>query len=128
MALKPYNKQAIIAVMKRRELLTGEATKAPSILDVTKWPQWWEEGAKELEKTSPGRLITAPVRLPEAVITSTTKTVKEIPGTVHNISRAIPFLIILAGVGGAGYFAYKTGLLKKLSIPKNSTLGGCDKF
>src|SRR4030043_678170 len=119
MALKPYNKKAIIAVMKRRELLTGEATKAPSILDFSKWPQWWESGARELEKTSPGRLITAPVRLPEALVTSTTKTVQEVPSVIKTVTNTLPIILIIAGIGGAGYFAYKAGMFKKINVNKN---------
>lgn len=125
MSLKPYNKQAIIAIMKRRELLSGAATKGPNIFDVTKWPQWWEAGAKELEKTSPGRLITAPIRLPEAILTSSTKTVQEVPKVVNVVSRSIPLILVVAGVGGAGYLAYKTGLFKKLKNLKSSTIGEC---
>jgi hypothetical protein len=125
MSLKPYNKQAIIAIMKRRELLSGAATKGPSILDISKWPQWWEAGAKELEKTSPGRIITAPVRLPEAILTSSTKTVQEVPKAVNMVSRSIPIILIVAGIGGAGYVAYKTGLFKKLKNLKNEKIGEC---
>jgi len=114
--LKPYNKQAIIAVMKRRELL-GATTKGPSILDVSKWPQWWESGAKELEKTAPGRIITAPVRLPEAVLTSTTKTVQEVPSVVRSVSNVVPFVALAAGGLGIAYIVYsmkKAGAFKKI--------------
>jgi hypothetical protein len=115
--LKPYNKQAIIAVMNRRDELLGAATKKPSIFDVTKWPQWWETGAKELEKTAPGRIITAPVRLPEAVLTSTTKTVQEVPGVVRSVSNVVPFVALAAGGLGIAYIVYsmkKAGAFKKM--------------
>jgi hypothetical protein len=105
--LKPYNKQAIIAAMRRRELLLGAATKAPSFWDVSKWPQWWEAGAKEIEKSAPGRIITAPIRLPEAVVTSTKKTVEEVPRVVKSVSMVVPFVALAAAVLGSAYIVYR---------------------
>jgi hypothetical protein len=115
--LKPYNKQAIIAVMKNRDELLGAATKKPSIFEFSKWPQWWESGAKELEKTAPGRIVTAPVRLPEAVLTSTTKTVQEVPSIVRSVSNVVPFVALAAGGLGIAYVVYsmkKAGAFKKI--------------
>lgn len=88
--------------MKRREGLHGNGTpaKAPAWWDITKWPQWWETGAKELEKTAPGKVITAPIRLPEAVISATKKTVEQVPGIVGNVKKVIPILAVGAVVIG----------------------------
>jgi hypothetical protein len=119
MKYKAYPKQAIIAAMRRRMRLSGAPakfvpTKAPSILDFSKWPQWWEAGAKELEKTAPGQLITAPVRIPAAVVSSTKKTVEAVPTAVRGVSYALPFIAIAAVLIGGGYYADKAGLFDKL--------------
>jgi hypothetical protein len=62
----------------------------------------WEEGAKELEKTAPGKLITAPIRLPEAVFTSAQKTVTALP----NVMKAVPWVLIILAVGVGGYLIF----------------------
>lgn len=78
-----------------------------SLFDVTKWPQYWETGAKELEKTAPGRLITAPIRLPEAVFTSATETVKQVPDVLKTVTKSIPMILLAAVVLGGGFVVYK---------------------
>lgn len=70
-----------------------------SILDITKWPEWWKSGAEQLEQTAPGRIITAPIRLPEAAVRSTIKTVETLP----KVAGAVPTVLIIAAVGVAGY-------------------------
>jgi hypothetical protein len=142
MKYKPYNKQALIAVMQRQKMLgddfnvtttppapasgidwssvitstpTSEvaapAASAPSFWDVSKWPSMWESGAQELEKTAPGRLITAPIRLPEAVLTATSKTVQEVPNVVKTVERTLPIIAIAAVVivGGIAYYKFSKG-------------------
>jgi hypothetical protein len=118
MRYKAYPKQAIISRMR----LSGSpvsnsssASQGPSFWDITQWPQRWEEGAQELEKTAPGKLITAPIRLPEAVLTSTISTVKEVPQVVKSVTKIIPILAISAGILGAGYIVYKVTKGKKQS-------------
>lgn len=123
---REYPKQAIIAAMRRRRggfRLSGAPapasgafvpSKGPSIFDISKWPQWWEAGAKELEKTAPGKIVTAPIRIPAAVVESTEKTVKEVPGTVRTVSRSIPIIAVAAVLIGGGYIAYKTGVFEKI--------------
>jgi hypothetical protein len=108
----PVSKKAFLASQ------AVQVKKAPSFWDVSKWPEWWEKGAKELEKTSPGKLITAPIRLPEAILTATTKTVQEVPGTVRKVANTLPILAISAAVIGGGYLAYKFKKEGKFSFPK----------
>lgn len=105
---KIYPKQRVMAVLRGDERIG----KGKSVF------QLWEEGAKELEKTAPGKLITAPIRLPAAVVTSTEKTVEQVPGVVKNVSRTLPFLIITAGILGGGFlfYQYKT----KMGMFKNA--------
>jgi len=122
MNYRPYNKQALIAVMKYRnaQRFLG-AEKKPSILDISKWPQWWESGAQELEKSAPGRVLTAPIRLPEAVLTSATKTVQQVPGIVRTVTKSIPLILVAAVVLGGGYLALKYSKGKKLIRGKQTT-------
>jgi hypothetical protein len=97
---KAFNKRAIEAVMRSRRLHgDGSAqsftpAKAPAWWDVTKWPQWWETGAKELEKTGIGKVVTAPIRVPEAVFSATKKTVEQIPGIIGNVKKVIPIIAV----------------------------------
>lgn len=120
MQYKAYPKQALIAAMRRRQLLSGDIpVKGPSIFDFSKWPQWWEAGAKELEKTSPGKLITAPVRLPEAIVSSTTKTIKETPGILKTVSYSVPLVAVAAGIVGISYLVYRYKKEKNVSILNN---------
>lgn len=114
MRYKAYNKQKLCALMAAKRF-GGDKNKSSNVSfwDFSKWPQWWEEGAKSLEKTSPGQIVTAPVRLPAALLTSTTQTVKEVPGTVKRASYALPFLAVAAALIGGGYLAYQTGIFKK---------------
>jgi hypothetical protein len=59
----------------------------------------WDMGAKELEKTVLGKLITAPVRVPSAVINATEKTVAQAP----KIAGSVPLVLIILAVGIGGY-------------------------
>lgn len=118
MRYRAYNKRALCAAMAGYTPVKG-----PSILEFSKWPQWWEAGAKELEKTSPGRLITAPVRLPEAVVTASTKTVKEVPGVVRSAGVALPVLGVAAALVGASYLVYR---FKREKAVSKQIISGCD--
>jgi hypothetical protein len=62
----------------------------------------WEEGAKELEKTGIGKVITAPVRLPEAVFTATKETVAQAP----KIAKTLPVILIILAAGAAAYLVF----------------------
>jgi hypothetical protein len=69
----------------------------------------WEEGAKSIETTAPGRIITAPVRLAEKatgatgkVIEATGKTAEAAPG----IAKSIPLILIILAGGIAAYFVF----------------------
>lgn len=115
MNYRPYNKRAFCnRFLSGTMVKTANIQKTPSFWNVSKWPEWWEAGAKELEKTAPGQIITAPVRLPAAVLTSAEKTVKEVPGTVSRLSKTLPFLAIAGIVIGGGYYANKAGFFKKI--------------
>jgi hypothetical protein len=118
---KAYPKQAIVAVMNRRlrgddQAATPAPTSTPSLLDFTKWPQYWEQGAKELEKTGVGKVITAPIRLPESLVTSTEQTVAAVPGIVANVSKVIPILAVGAVLIGGGFLWYKFSKRKNVSM------------
>jgi hypothetical protein len=120
---KAYNKRAIEAVMKYREGLHGNGTaqsftptKQPAWWDVTKWGQWWETGAKEVEKSAPGKLLTAPIRLPAAVISATTKTIEKIPGIVGNVGKVIPIIAVGAVVVGGVILWSKFSKGKKIAV------------
>jgi hypothetical protein len=81
--------------------------KPPSFWDVSKWPEWWEKGAADLEKSAPGKIITSPVRIIEAATGATTGILKEAPKVVNRASWTIPIIGIAAAIAGAGYLAYK---------------------
>ena len=115
---KAYPKRAIVAVMNRRlrgddQVATTTPISTPSFFDFTKWPQYWETGAKELEKTGVGKVITAPIRLPESLVSATEKTVAAVPGIVSNISKVIPILAVGAVLFGGGFLWYKFSKGKK---------------
>lgn len=110
MQYKAYPKQAIISVMKGRRDLLGAVIappKAPSFWNVFKWGDWWTKGAEELEKSAPGKLLTAPIRIPEALVTSTKKTVEMIPETLKTVTKAIPIMAVSVAVIGAAFIIYK---------------------
>lgn len=130
---RAYPKQAIIAVMRGRRDLLGAAAQAkpqgtvttfkkPSFWDVSKWPEYWTKGAEELEKTAPGRLITAPIRIPEAVVTSTKKTVEQIPETLKTVTKAIPIIAVSAVVLGAAFLLYKFSKGKASAAPSSEKM------
>ena len=113
MNYKPYNKRALSFAINRRDSLGAETVVSPpakkstvSFWDISKWPERWESGAKELEKSSPGKLITAPIRLPEAVLSATMDTVKEVPKVVKSVSNVVPFVALAASLAGIGYIVY----------------------
>jgi hypothetical protein len=123
MRYKAFNKKAIDAVMRHRDKLLGAEPaktftpeKKAAWWDITKWPQWWETGAKELEKTAPGRIITAPIRLPEAVISASKKTVEQIPGIVGNVGKVIPIIAVGAVLIGGGILWSKFSKGKKVTM------------
>jgi hypothetical protein len=62
----------------------------------------WEEGAKELEKTAPGRLITSPIRLPGAVVSSAEKVVSTLPSIV----KTVPWVLLILAIGAGGYLIF----------------------
>lgn len=108
---KSYCKRgALASVVANNEIAGNDKI---SFWDISKWPGWWESGAAELEKSAPGRIITAPVRLPATVLTATQKTVEQVPGVVKNAGRAIPIIAIAAALFGTGYLVYKFKLYKK---------------
>jgi hypothetical protein len=111
MQWKKYPKGAVVAVMQSRSCNLG--AEKPSFFDISKWPQWWESGAKELEKTTPGKLITAPVRLTETAIKSSKEILEETPKAFKTITRAVPFIAIGAAAIGAAYLVYKLPKGKK---------------
>ena len=103
--------------MRRRAALHGESTfvpvKQPSFFDISQWGKYWESGAKELEKSAPGRLITAPIRLPAAVVSTTQKTIEQVPKALDAVTKAVPLIAISALVLGAGFLVYKFSKGKK---------------
>jgi hypothetical protein len=116
-----YPKQAIIAAMRRRGRIAGDS----SFWDITQWPKWWSSGAKELDQSAIGKLVTAPIELPEAVLSSTAKTVQEVPGVVRNVSKAIPIIAVTAGILGVAFLVYKVKG-KSPATPKAQTIiSGC---
>lgn len=69
----------------------------------------WKEGAAELEKSSLGRIITAPVRLVDSVatalpeiVTAAGDTAKEAP----SIAKKLPMVVIILAVGVGAYLLY----------------------
>lgn len=102
--LKGYNKQLLAALISGDERIGA----GKNIFEM------WEAGAKELEKTAPGKIITAPIRLPAAVLTSTEQTVKEVPNIAKGVSRALPILIVSATLIGGGYLLYRYKTTRKL--------------
>lgn len=62
----------------------------------------WEQGAQELEKTPVGKVITAPIRLPGAIVSSATETVKSLPSIV----KTVPTVLLLVAAGVAGYLIF----------------------
>ena len=106
-----------ITVPKRNFLaINGSlpAEKKVSFWDFQKWPEWWESGAKSLEKSGPGKVLTAPIRVPEAVIDATTGTLKVVPKAVNRASMAIPIIAVAVGLAGAGFLAVKFDLVNKI--------------
>jgi hypothetical protein len=75
---------------------------------------YWTTGAKELEKSAPGQLVTAPIRVPAAVVTTarkaleaTGKTVETVPGAAKTLP--VVFIILAGGVAAYLVFAGKKG-------------------
>jgi hypothetical protein len=87
--------------------------KNPSFFDVSQWGKWWETGAKELEKSTPGKLITAPIRLPAAIVSTTQKAIEQVPKALDAVTKAVPLIAISALVLGAGFLVYKFSKGKK---------------
>jgi hypothetical protein len=81
--------------------------------DIMKPFQWWDTGAKELEKTTLGKAVTAPIRIPEVVVSSGVKTVKEVPVTVKKVSNFVPLLLISAAIVGTAVIVYKFNIGKR---------------
>jgi hypothetical protein len=109
---KSYCKRGALASVVAHNAISGDDKKI-SFWDFSQWPKWWESGAAELEKSAPGKIITAPVRLPAAVLSATQKTVEEVPGVVRNAGAAIPIIAIAAALLGTGFLVYKFKLNKK---------------
>jgi hypothetical protein len=93
----PVNKRAMCAI----------AADAPSFWDVSKWPSYWNSGAATLETSSPGKLITAPVRLLESATGATTGILNQAPKIVNRASWTLPIIGVAAAVIGGGYLAWK---------------------
>ena len=82
----------------------------------------WEEGAQDIEKTAPGRIVTAPVRIIESatgtankIVTSTGKVAEAAPG----IAKMLPLILIIlaGGVGAYLLFAGKSGVNLVPKVP-----------
>lgn len=100
MEYKAYNKQVLGAVVS-----SFKPSPAPSFWDITQWGRRWESGAADLEKSTPGKIVTAPVRLTEAVLTSAKKTVEQAPDILKTVTKTLPILAVGAvAVGGAILF------------------------
>lgn len=74
----------------------------------------WESGAKQLEQTAPGRIITAPVRLLEAAAESAIKTTGafgKVADKAPGIAGTVPLILVILAGGVAAYliFAGKKG-------------------
>ena len=108
MKYKAYNKRAI------EQAMSGVALG----FDPLKPFQWWDIGAKELEKTTMGKAVTAPIRIPEAVLSSGVQTIKQVPVAAKTISSAIPLIAISAAIIGTAVIVYK--LNKSKSIPERN--------
>jgi len=68
----------------------------------TSLPDLWEMGAKELEETTLGRIITSPVWVSDVVIKATVGTVGALPGIV----KTVPFILLLLAGGVAAYLVF----------------------
>ncbi len=111
MKYKAYPKRAIIGMICGDKLGAGK-----NVFEM------WEAGAKEIEKTSPGKIITAPIRLPAALVSASEKTVEQVPSIVKTVSRTIPVMAVAAVLIGAGYLVYKIKFEKgnvKKSVDEN---------
>jgi hypothetical protein len=123
MQYKAYPKQAIIAAMKKKELLgadTSTSTKKTSFWDITKWPSWWQSGANELEKSDVGKVITAPISVPAAIVSATKDTVSEVPGVVKSVSKTVPVIAGVVTIIGTGYILNRMGAFDKIKKKINS--------
>lgn len=109
--------------MQQRARLAGDSS--PSFWDVSKWPEMWETGAKVLEQSAPGRIITAPIRLPEAALTATTKTVQQVPGIVQTVTKTIPIIAVGAVLLGGGFLYFKFLKGKKAASTDSLKIGHC---
>ena len=69
--------------------------------------EMWESGAKELEKTAIGRLITAPIRIGDKVVTATGKTIDVIPKAANTVPLVL--MILAGGIAAYLVFAGKSG-------------------
>jgi hypothetical protein len=67
----------------------------------------WDVGAKELEKTSLGKLVTAPVRIATGAVDASTGTLKAIPKAVNTVPLVL--LILAGGIAAYLVFAGKAG-------------------
>lgn len=109
---KSYCKPSSIAAMNYHNSIAGNKNQL-SFWDISKWPQWWESGAKDLEKSTPGKIITAPIRIPAKIIDVTNKSLDELPPAIHNAGLAIPIIAVSAVLLGAGFLAVKFKLFDK---------------
>jgi hypothetical protein len=83
--------------------------------DFSKIGQYWDAGAKDLEKTAIGKIVTSPVRIIEAATGSTTKALTSVGKVAEKapaIAGTVPLLLIVLAGGIAAYlvFAGKKGV------------------
>lgn len=67
---------------------------------------YWETGARELEKTGVGKVVTAPVRIAQTTAESVQKLIKDVPDVAIKTTKTIPFILILLAAGVTGYMVF----------------------
>lgn len=110
MQYKAYNKRAVAMAARRLRGDAGTASPAStntSFWQPDKWLSWWSSGAKQLDQTPVGSIITAPIELPAAALTATKQTVQEVPGVVKSTANALPYIAGAIGILGVAFIVYK---------------------
>jgi len=66
----------------------------------------WETGAKELEQSDLGKLITSPVRILENVASSVQSVAKAPGAIVSDLTKYLPWIVGILAVGVGGYLIF----------------------